>query len=220
MKQGHIDEQLWEMAEELVKGQKTEQAVTVISSIASHAVGRYSGTPVEIILKPMGNKKLDVWKIHSLKKLAREVSHLEETKEYGEAREKAFHYLDEIVHLLASSEEEERELRRKYFQHLIHLRKKRRYRKLHAPKTIQLSTTIETYTTSEAAEILHVSDQTIRRMCDAGKFPGATRTEGGHWRIPQEYFKVSLDQSREMKTDLANVRKKSQEGGEVDEFDL
>ncbi|MEZ7171754.1 helix-turn-helix domain-containing protein [Sporosarcina sp. OR05] len=69
-------------------------------------------------------------------------------------------------------------------------------------------------------EILHVSDQTIRRMCDAGKFPDATRTEGGHWRIPKQYFNVSLDQAREMKNELAQVRKKAQEGGEVDEFHL
>lgn len=44
------------------------------------------------------------------------------------------------------------------------------------------------YTTSQAAEKLNVSDQTIRRMCENDKFPGAYKTDGGHWRIPSRYF--------------------------------
>lgn len=220
MFQGHIDEELWETAEELVREEKTKQAVTVIQSIASHAVGRYSGTPVEIVLKPLTKKKFDVKKIHLLRELAKEVSFLEEKKEFERAREKAFDYLEEIVHLLATDEEEERELRKKYFHHLIRIREKQRKSRMRIQRSSQIGLAVETYTTSEAAEILHVSDQTIRRMCDAGKFPGATRTEGGHWRIPKQYFNVSLDQAREMKSELAQVRKKAQEGGEVDEFHL
>lgn len=29
-----------------------------------------------------------------------------------------------------------------------------------------------------------VCDRTIRRACDRGEVPGARRTSGGHWRIP------------------------------------
>jgi excisionase family DNA binding protein len=84
----------------------------------------------------------------------------------------------------------------------------------------QVTTVEETYTTSEAAEILHVSDQTIRRMCEAGKFLGATRTDGGHWRIPRKHFKIALDQSKQIDKGLADIRIKSIEGGQVDEFGL
>ncbi|RKO61733.1 putative site-specific integrase-resolvase [Caldibacillus debilis GB1] len=52
------------------------------------------------------------------------------------------------------------------------------------------------YSTLEAAEIVGVSDQTIRRWCEKGKFPEAKRTESGHWRIPKKYFKISLEDAR------------------------
>lgn len=58
---------------------------------------------------------------------------------------------------------------------------------------------IDTYSTLEAAEIVGVSDQTIRRWCEKGKFPEAKRTESGHWRIPKKYFKISLEDARKRK---------------------
>ncbi|MBM7648073.1 excisionase family DNA binding protein [Bacillus ectoiniformans] len=78
----------------------------------------------------------------------------------------------------------------------------------------------EMYSTKEAAELLGLSDQTIRRMCEKGKFPGAVRTDGGHWRIPKENFKVTKEQSQQIKYDLKDIRQKALDGGEVDEFDL
>jgi excisionase family DNA binding protein len=54
----------------------------------------------------------------------------------------------------------------------------------------------DTFTTTEAAEILNVSDQTMRRWCEKGKYPEAYQTDGGHWRIPKKYFKINLEQAK------------------------
>lgn len=54
----------------------------------------------------------------------------------------------------------------------------------------------EVYTSTEAAEIIGVTDQTIRRWCEKGKYPGAYQTEGRHWRIPTKYFKMTPEEAR------------------------
>lgn len=36
-----------------------------------------------------------------------------------------------------------------------------------------------------AAKRLGVCRKTVTRWCASGVFPGAIRTEGGHWRIPR-----------------------------------
>lgn len=53
--------------------------------------------------------------------------------------------------------------------------------------------------TREAARRLGRSADTIRRMCEAGYFPGANRPHGGHWRIPShevEDFRGSVRPAR------------------------
>jgi excisionase family DNA binding protein len=57
----------------------------------------------------------------------------------------------------------------------------------------------EVYSSTEAAEILGVSDQTIRRWCEKRKYPDAYQTDGGHWRIPKKYFKITLVDARKRK---------------------
>lgn len=79
---------------------------------------------------------------------------------------------------------------------------------------------MDAYTTSEAAEILGVSDQTIRRMLDKGKFPDAQQTLGGHWRIPKKYFIADVEQSRKAEAFMRKIDQKNAKAGEVDEFDL
>ncbi len=252
MIEGYLDEKLWETAQILAEEKRTEQAVVVINSIASHALGRYSGKPVNVELRSIPKKELRDEQLKSMKKLGIEVSLLVDKSQYEEAQEKAIEYIDGIVSLLASSPEEEQRLRKSYFKHLIQIGNKpqgikgilEKVRRPHivkmseepselsSPKSYlggiikrnslgtQIVTTEETYTTSDAAQILHVSDQTIRRMCEAGKFPGASRTEGGHWRIPKKYFKVTLEQSMQIDKDLSDIRSKSLKGGHVDEFNL
>jgi excisionase family DNA binding protein len=75
----------------------------------------------------------------------------------------------------------------------------------------------DTFTTTEAAEILNVSDQTMRRWCEKGKYPEAYQTEGGHWRIPKKYFKVDLEQARNRNEFSRKLDEINRQAGEVDE---
>lgn len=281
-----MEEKLWDTAAILADEKKNQEAVIVINSIASHAIGRFSGKPVEVFLTKEFNKDLEVQQFPIMKALSKQVSDLVKKQQYEEAKEKAVEYMDGIVGLLADNQVEERKMRMSYLKHLIRVEEEptkgevmwavppkypiefagdsgdagmsfipaspisiepfvgRTATKIPimtqampisseaasvmaasipivtATTSMASDTNQEAYTTSEAAQILHVSDQTIRRMCDAGKFPEATRTEGGHWRIPKKYFKVTLEQSKQIDKDLADIRKKSTEGGAVDEFNL
>lgn len=78
----------------------------------------------------------------------------------------------------------------------------------------------EVYTSSEAAEIIGVSDQTIRRWCEKGKYPNAYQTDGGHWRIPKRHFKVTLEEARKREEFEQLLNKVNAKHGEVaeDEF--
>lgn len=77
------------------------------------------------------------------------------------------------------------------------------------------------YTTGEAAKKLGLSDQTIRRMCERGKFKGASRVGGsGHWRIPEENFITTSEQDKEAEMILQRIDKKNEKAGDIDEFDL
>lgn len=60
--------------------------------------------------------------------------------------------------------------------------------------------------------ILGVSDQTIRRMCERGKFKGASRAGGdGHWRIPEENFITTSEQDKKAERILQQIDKKNVE---------
>lgn len=77
------------------------------------------------------------------------------------------------------------------------------------------------YTTSEAARKLGLSDQTIRRMCEQGKFKGAIRVGGtGHCRIPAENFITTYAQDKKAEMILQRIDEKNVETGDIDEFDL
>ncbi|MFD1362846.1 helix-turn-helix domain-containing protein [Lentibacillus salinarum] len=76
------------------------------------------------------------------------------------------------------------------------------------------------YTTSEAAHKLGLSDQTVRRMCESGKFNGAYRSEGGHWRIPEDNFITTKEQDQKVDKLFKQLDRKNREAGGVNEFDL
>ena len=75
----------------------------------------------------------------------------------------------------------------------------------------------EVYTSSEVAEIVGVSDQTIRRWCEKGKYPEAQKTRGGHWRIPEKYFRVSLESARQRSSFEKQLNQFNKVQEEVDE---
>lgn len=76
----------------------------------------------------------------------------------------------------------------------------------------------EVYTSSEAAEMIGVSDQTIRRWCEKGKYLEATKTDGGHWRIPRKYFKITLDEARKRKAFGEQLNEYNATQGEAEEM--
>lgn len=87
-------------------------------------------------------------------------------------------------------------------------------------KTMLEEDKMEVYTSTEVAEIMGVSDQTIRRWCEKGKYPDAFQTEGGHWRIPKKYFKLTLEHARKRKALDEKLNQFNKRKGEVteDEF--
>lgn len=76
------------------------------------------------------------------------------------------------------------------------------------------------YSTLEAAEIIGVSDQTIRRWCEKGKYPDAKKTEGNRWRIPKKYFKVTLEEARKRKAFEHQLNEFNAQYGEVHDDDF
>lgn len=94
--------------------------------------------------------------------------------------------------------------------------------KFNKPRNNQekLNTALGYYTTSETAEKLGLSDQTIRRLCSKGKFPGAYQTDGGHWRIPKDSFITNQEQDERAKKVFDGIDRKNKEAGNFNEFDL
>ncbi|MFZ3589171.1 helix-turn-helix domain-containing protein [Bacillus sp. DJP31] len=78
----------------------------------------------------------------------------------------------------------------------------------------------ETYTSSEASEIVGVSDQTIRRWCEKRKYPDAYQTEGGHWRIPEKYFSITHDDARKRRIFENKLNKINKNKGDLDESEF
>ncbi|MCJ7842523.1 SNF2 helicase associated domain-containing protein [Lederbergia sp. NSJ-179] len=79
---------------------------------------------------------------------------------------------------------------------------------------------IHYYTPNEVAKKLGLSDQTIRRMCERGSFEGAYKTEGGHWKIPEDIFITTREQDEIAEEVLKQIDRKNSVTGDVDEFDL
>ncbi|KYD31053.1 MULTISPECIES: helix-turn-helix domain-containing protein [Bacillaceae] len=144
-------------------------------------------------------------------------------------KEKAYEYLvDYIERLSQMTEDDPLVVRKKLLASLLNERYKRkpkwsakRYR-LSASLAPLLSKQVAAayYTTSEVAKKLGLSDQTIRRMCEKGKFPGAYKTDGGHWRIPRKIFITTPEQDERAEEALQQIDIKNQKAGYVDEFDL
>jgi len=76
------------------------------------------------------------------------------------------------------------------------------------------------FTPSEVSKRLGVSDQTVRRMCDKGKFPGAFQTDGGHWKIPKHALVTTQEEDQRAEQLFQHIDAKNKNAGGVDEFDL
>lgn len=76
------------------------------------------------------------------------------------------------------------------------------------------------FTTGDVAKKLGLSEQSVRRQCEKGRYPDASKTDGGHWRIPIKYFRTTKEQDTEADKTLQQIDKKNKEARAVDEFDL
>ena len=68
-------------------------------------------------------------------------------------------------------------------------------------------------TTTEAAEMVNFSTQTIARKCAAGEYPGAVKVFS-RWRIPYAAFcrEVEGEKEREQRTDLSVTAERKSNG--------
>ncbi|WP_404406235.1 helix-turn-helix domain-containing protein [Jeotgalibacillus malaysiensis] len=213
------DVALWEAAEALIHANKIEEAISVIDTISSYITGNQTSILNQSKV-PMKNKKhFDLEQLDRLKRLSVEVSDLKKVNQPDRFQEKLVEYLDGIVDFLSVDHAHAAQLRKYYFSPLIRVAANSDQQvSLEESPSREISK--EFYTSSETALILGVSDQTVRRMCDNGKFPEANRTDGGHWRIPAKYFKVSPQEVLHAEQKLKKVHSKALSGGLVDEFDV
>mgnify|MGYP001306822329 CR=1 FL=1 len=78
------------------------------------------------------------------------------------------------------------------------------------------------YKINEVAKKLGLEEQTIKSMCETGKFRGAYRLDGekGDWRIPKDNFITTKEQDEKAKIILQQIDCKNKQFKDVDEFNL
>jgi excisionase family DNA binding protein len=226
------DQGLWQSALTLVRGQHHRDAFEVMKAIAVQTVQSVGGN-ISFGAFPALQKQLDEKEILYMQSLSNEIAESVKKREKDKAAELTAEYLDRFVHLLSETDREADDLHKELLKGFIEYRITESQGKRHiristykAPSKISVaSVELEkgAYVTSrEAAEIGGVSDQTIRRWCEKGKFPEAFKTDGGHWRIPKKYFKMSLQEARKADAKMKQADEDTcrQLGDDVDEFDL
>ncbi|AJD92864.1 hypothetical protein JMA_35470 [Jeotgalibacillus malaysiensis] len=209
---------LWEAAKALIQADKVKEAISVIDSIASSTTGN-KAVQLQSKVSMDHKKQFDLKQLDRLKHLAKEFSELKELQQQDQLQEKLVEYLDGIVDFLSVDHAHAAQLRKYYFSPLIQVAANSD-QQVSLEESPPSKISKEFYTSSETALILGVSDQTVRRMCDNGKFPEANRTDGGHWRIPSNYFKVSPQEALHAEQQLKKIHSKALSGGPVDEFDV
>lgn len=172
------DSLLWDSVLTLLRAREAEQALSVLKKAAE-------GTFSVIHVSP---DFLDAAKMHvptlaqvvQLKELDIKIKQSLENGRFDETSRCFVQFAERLDELFQKSRKPEIEMA--LYQVIL--------RMLYVHETPNLYTHEKKamYTTSQAAEKLNVSDQTIRRMCENDKFPGAYKTDGGHWRIPSRYF--------------------------------
>ena len=144
---------------------------------------------------------------HHFHRLDQEIRQSIRVKNPQRAHQLLVEYVDLLPWLTPSRGKEMEQVRKYIFANLLAA----------SEPAVPVEERVEVYTSSEAAEIVGVSDQTIRRWCDKGKYPEAYQTEGGHWRIPKEYFKITLEQARKRKAFEQHLDEFNASKGEGDE---
>ncbi|MBO8155081.1 MAG: helix-turn-helix domain-containing protein [Bacillaceae bacterium] len=217
-------EKLWDSILTLASIDK-EQAKVVLKVVIERSlrsVGIFTPFVSSIPLKLPDHKHVEMLK--SLEKQV--IKHLTKKEE-----DKAYELLVEYIDVLSDlTESDSKIIRRRLIASILKDKSQRTasgaYRLAERKAvTSGISFSEETdvssyYTPKEVSKKLGVSDQTVRRMCDRGRFPGAYQTDGGHWRIPKDSLVTTEAQDRKAEEVLQNIDAVNKEAGDVDEFDL
>ncbi|MFC7395032.1 helix-turn-helix domain-containing protein [Scopulibacillus cellulosilyticus] len=220
----YSQDQMWEAIKKLAKVDDEKAAAEVLKATIEKSF-RYVGvyTPIISTLTfAMPNELM----LKKLQEVDREMLIAYDEK----GIEKSYEYLIDYIDLLSQITPKNSQLIRKKLlaSILIKGKPRRRYslnsdlarKSISATDVFVEEETRDFYTPKEAAKKLGLSDQTIRRMCEQGKFEDAYQTPGGHWRIPDTNFITSREQDRRAEKILDNIDRKNSKAGDVDEFDL
>ncbi|WP_404459824.1 helix-turn-helix domain-containing protein [Sutcliffiella horikoshii] len=216
---------LWKSAYVLVQGQHHEEAIEVLKTIAQEAINSIGGQVSATDLPSNIRSKVDEVEMTDIMSLAKQINDLVLQNNQMKASSLMSDYIERIISMLFSSQTEVEKFKKEIFISIIHKRMKEQSAAslIHEPTAQAVEYKESEYvTTKEAAIIGGVTDQTIRRWCEKGKFPEAFQTDGGHWRIPQKYLKANSNQAESAEKWIRKLDKdtKNHIGEVVDEFDI
>ena len=208
-------EKLWASVETL-STINTEQAEAVLKTTVERSLRQMGFTTPAI--SSLSLKITDAQSVIDLHQIERKVKHHLKNKD----RETAYELLIDYLLQLSEMTDKEPSLIHKKLIASLMANSERNSLSASLVKRTTKHRKIENsfYSPSEAAEKLGLSDQTIRRMCEKGKFVEAYKTDGGHWRIPKENFITTDEQDKRAKAFFDRIDTKNHEAGNVDEFDL
>lgn len=215
----HEQEKMWESIDTLASIDK-EQAAVVFKLAIERSLREIDSFTPAISAIPLSLP--DPETLLEMKKLDRSMRLASEERKI----EKANEFLVDYINLLSQiAEKDSVQVQNQLISSILTKRSQRRA--LHSPKPVRLTKPPKKadsnslfYSTSEAAKKMGLSDQTIRRMCEKGRFPKALKTDGGHWRIPKDSFVTTDEQDERANQILKKIDAKNQAAGYADEFDL
>ncbi|MDQ0220708.1 helix-turn-helix domain-containing protein [Peribacillus cavernae] len=233
-------DKMWDVALTLSQYEDYSKVTTVVKQIFMDMFNKMKISLVEPL--PDHPLELNEQEISYMKQLTNEIEQFQKEGRKEELAENLTEYIDRFTHLFAKDEQEAEHLHKVLMKSLLQMIIVNNYRnslQVRYPALFSdevsaanflpleehdhtLNSNSEYYSPQEAAEIAGVSDQTIRRWCKQGVYPGAEQGPGKQWKIPKQHFKVSLTQAREAEAFLNDLHKRNREiaGGEIDEFDL
>ncbi len=208
MKVQEYDRAAWESVELLQKQHMNNHAMAVFKVLVEKTFTLFK-QPAEIITEADFRLPTEA-ALNSIKNLDLQIHYHLRIQEIDVASDYFYDFIQSLCQLM-SDDDYSRVHRKMYRQIFIAQFNSISHSQYY---TVPLESGVDTYTSSEAAEILNVSDQTIRRWCEKGKFVHAEKTDGGHWRIPKTNFKISLEQAIKRKEVGAKLDRIQQEDGE------
>lgn len=208
MSREHEDELLWETVVLLKDQNLTENALALFKSLINRTFSTLN-VPTnfleELNIQPPTDETLC-----QIRSLDKEIYQALKSQDTLQAYKYLVDYIKEFSEVIPGSDQKEVMAKLLYTRYLNDTHNE-------ILRPIHLEESEEVLTSTEAAEIIGVSDQTIRRWCEKGKYPDAFQTEGGHWRIPKKYFKISYEQARKRNSFEDRLNQFNMKVGEVSE---